>query len=76
MKSKMSITLDSALVRGIEEHSAEFGSRSEFIEAAVQNFISLLQRRAMERKDLEILDRNADSLNAEAEDVLEYQVKL
>ena len=36
----------------------------------------LLRRKARDERDLEILNRRADELNREVEDVLEYQVKL
>jgi len=74
MKSRISVTLTSSLLHGIENHAADFRSRSDFIEAAVEYFIAHLERKEAERRDLEILDRRADALNAEAEDVLGYQV--
>jgi len=74
MKSKMSVTLNSALVRGIENHVADFKSRSEFIEVAVQYFIAHLEREEAERRDVQIINERADALNAEAEDALSYQV--
>ncbi|MBN1868582.1 hypothetical protein JW916_14970 [Candidatus Sumerlaeota bacterium] len=76
MKSKTSITLSKPLLHGIEERSAEFKSRSDFIEAAVEHFIAYLDRRQVEQKDAEILDKRADALNREAQDVLGYQVPL
>ena len=74
MKSSISITLTSSLLNGIETHAADFKSRSDFIEAAVEYFIAHLERRIVEQRDMEILNRRADTLNAEAEDVLGYQV--
>jgi len=76
MKTKTSVTLSGALLHGIEEHASDFRSRSEFIEAAVRYFIAHLERRVAEEKDLEIINRRADALNKEAEDVLGYQVPL
>ncbi len=76
MKRKTSITLSGALLHGIEEHAADYRSRSEFIEAAVRYFIAHLERRVAEEKDLAIINRRADALNKEAEDVLDYQVPL
>jgi hypothetical protein len=35
-----------------------------------------IQREEAERKDLELINRHADKLNAEAEDTLAYQVPL
>ncbi len=41
---------------------------------AVRVFLAQLKRRERDARDLEIINRNADALNAEAEDVLAYQV--
>ena len=76
MKTKTSVTLDGGLLEGIDEHASAYRSRSEFIEAAVEHFIRHLERQEAERKDLAILNRRADALNAEAEDVVAYQVPL
>ena len=48
-------------------------NRSEFLEAAAWDRISLLRRRRREARDRAILDRRSKSLNVEALDVLEYQ---
>ena len=76
MKVKTSITVDGRLVRGLDEHAREFKSRSEFIEAAIEHFITHLDRQAAEQRDLDILNKRADALNEEARDVLAYQVRL
>lgn len=76
MKSKISVTLTDDLVRGIEEHVKEFKSRSDLVEAAVERFIAHLRRREAEQRDIEIMNRFADELNAEAEDALRDQVAL
>ena len=36
----------------------------------------LKRRQKADRKDMEIINRHADALNAEAEDVLGYQIQL
>ncbi|MHC4443939.1 MAG: ribbon-helix-helix domain-containing protein [Planctomycetota bacterium] len=76
MKSKTSITLSGAILNGIDEHSTDFRSRSEFIETAVRHFIAHLERQESQRRDLEIINCRAEVLNREAEDVLGYQVPL
>lgn len=48
-------------------------NRSEFLERAGWDRIALLKRRKREERDRRILGREAQSLNAEALDVLEYQ---
>ena len=76
MKSKISITLTSDALRRMQAHVAEFKSRSDLVEAAVERFIAHLERKEVERRDMEIINRHADKLNAEAEDVLGYQAPL
>ncbi len=76
MKVKTSITLSREVLGLIDKHHAEFRSRSEFLERAARAFLTHLARTEAERRDLEIINRNADELNAEAEDVLTYQVAL
>ena len=76
MKVKTSITLSKEILEAIDLHIGEYRSRSEFLETAVRQFIAQLARKKAERRDLEIINRHADSLNAEAEGVLTYQVPL
>ena len=76
MKVKTSITLSEKLLAEIDRHSSEFRSRSEFLERAARDYLRQLTRRELEQRDLSIIDRRADALNAEAEDVLSYQVPL
>jgi len=76
MKVKTSITLSDEILEAIDLHMGEYRSRSEFLETAARKFIAQLARKKAERRDLEIINRHADSLNAEAEDVLTYQVPL
>ena len=76
MKVKTSITLSDELLAEIDRLSTEFRSRSEFLETAARDYLRQLARQEREERDLSILDRRADALNAEAEDVLSYQVPL
>ena len=76
MKIKTSITLSNEVLKAIDLYIGEYRSRSEFIETATRKFIAQLARKEAERKDLELINRHSDSLNAEAEDVLTYQVPL
>lgn len=76
MKVKTSITLSDEILEAIDLHIGAYRSRSEFLETAARKFIAQLARKEAERRDLEIINRHADSLNAEAEDVLTFQVPL
>jgi Arc/MetJ-type ribon-helix-helix transcriptional regulator len=75
MKVKTSITLTGSLLHEIDSQEA-FKSRSDFIEKAVRRLLVHIQREEAERKDLELINRHADKLNAEAKDTLAYQVPL
>ena len=48
--------------------------RSEFSDGAVLHFVAHIERRRIEQKDLEIINRRAKALNKEALDVLTYQM--
>lgn len=76
MKTKTLITLSDEILKAIDLHLGEYRSRSEFLETAARKFIAQLARKKAEQRDLEIINRSADSLNIEAEDVLSYQVSL
>lgn len=76
MKVKTSITISEELIKIIDELFSEQKNRSEFIEEAVRDFIKRQAERKRDLEDLNILNKNADKLNREAEDVLSYQVNL
>lgn len=76
MRVKTSITISEETLRTIDEHSGERVSRSEFIEKAIQAYLSQLIKNARDARDLALINGNAKTLNEEAEDVLEYQVNL
>ena len=74
MKIKTSITLSEDLIREIDELSGRFGNRSALIEKAIRDFLTAEAKRRRDLQDIEILNRRADALNKEAEDVLSYQM--
>ncbi len=76
MKSKTSVTLSSSLLRDLDQILGRNRNRSEFIENAVREHLLRLLREQRDRRELELINRNADALNKEAQDVLSYQVKL
>jgi metal-responsive CopG/Arc/MetJ family transcriptional regulator len=76
MKVKTSITISDELLHEIDRRSDQFSSRSQFLETAARGFLRELTRREAELGDLDIIDKRADILNAEAGDVLAYQVAL
>jgi len=76
MKVKTSITLSEDLLKAIDQRIGERKNRSGFIETAVRTYINQTTRDEQNKRDLETINRHANRLNEEAEDVLAYQVSL
>lgn len=74
MKVKTSITLSKELLREIDNLQTGEKNRSGLIEKAIRFYIERIKRELRERKDVEIINRHAEKLNREAEEVLSYQV--
>ncbi len=72
MKEKTSITLSKEVLRGIDRIAGS-KSRSAFIEAVLTQYLRRQARAQVEARDLELINKAADELNAEVEDVLRYQ---
>jgi len=76
MKEKTSITLSPEVLTGIDRLAGSKRSRSAVIESVLRLYLRQRQRARIHARDLEILNRAADRLNAEAEDVLKDQADL
>jgi len=76
MKVKTSVTLSEDVVKQLDAAVETGESRSQVIERMLRDSFARLERRARDLRDLELINRNADQLNEEAEDVLSYQVEL
>lgn len=74
MKVKTSISLSQDLVQQIDGLTSQYGNRSAVIERAIRHFLATQAKRKRDVQDLDTLNRRADALNKEAEDVLSYQV--
>jgi len=74
MKVKTSVTLSEKIVEELDGMTDEGSNRSQMIERAVAEFIERERRQLRDVRDLEILNRSADDLNEEVDDILSYQV--
>ena len=72
MKCKTSITLSQDVLDEVDRN-ARAESRSAFIERVLREHFRERARTELYARDLERLNREAGDLNAEAEEVLEYQ---
>lgn len=76
MKRKTSVTLSEDILKTLDRASRKGESRSEAIERLLRESLATRARKAADQRDLELINQHADRLNAEAEDVLGYQVDL
>jgi metal-responsive CopG/Arc/MetJ family transcriptional regulator len=74
MKEKTSVTLSTDVLAGIDRLAGSRYSRSAFIERVLRRFLRERARAEIQAHDLERINQAAARLNAEAADVLEYQV--
>ena len=73
MKEKTSVTLSEEVLKGVDRLAGKKHSRSAVIEHALRTYLRQRERSLINARDLEILNREADALNAEAEDIPLYQ---
>jgi hypothetical protein len=70
VKVKTSITLPAELLVRLDRVDK---NRSAVLERAALAYLSLLDQQARDRRDIAIIERNAQRLNREVQDTLEYQ---
>jgi metal-responsive CopG/Arc/MetJ family transcriptional regulator len=70
---KISVTLPKDLLKSVDEITGKSQKRSKVIEMALRDYVAKENRRELNRRDIEIINANADKLNEEALDTLEYQ---
>jgi metal-responsive CopG/Arc/MetJ family transcriptional regulator len=70
MRVKTSVTLPSTLLEEIDSLDT---NRSAFLERAARMYLAQVAKTLRDASDAALLERNADRLNKEAADVLDYQ---
>lgn len=73
MKVKTSVTLSEDVVKTIDRVARAGENRSQTIERVLREGLATAARRIADQRELELINRHADQLNAEAADVLGYQ---
>lgn len=73
MKSKTSVTLSEDVLRDVKRAGRKGESRSETIERLLREHLGGEAARRAREREIALINRHADELNAEAMDVLEYQ---
>ena len=73
MRVKTSVTLPEELLSRIDQVGP---NRSAFVEKASRAYLASLERARRDARDLAIINANADRLNEQAAEALEYQTAL
>ncbi len=72
-KVKTSLTLSREVVKGIDSVAGKKRSRSAVVDDVLRAYLSPRERAAANARVVEKINRFADELNAEMQDVLAYQ---
>lgn len=67
---KTSVTLPADLLASIDKVES---SRSAFLERASRAYLARMRRRRRNARDLRIINANAERMNRDSEDLLDYQ---
>ena len=73
MKVKTSVTLPEDVVKTLDRAARKGESRSSVISRLLRETLANRARRAAGDRDRALIDRHAEKLNAEIQDVLDYQ---
>jgi metal-responsive CopG/Arc/MetJ family transcriptional regulator len=73
MKVKTSISISKTVLAEVDRLAGTEKSRSAFVEAVLRSYLLESNKAALHARDLARINRAANQLNLEAEDVLEYQ---
>ena len=73
MKVRTSITLPKDLLVKVDALAGKKHKRSEIVESALRDYVAKENGKKLNRRDIKIINANADKLNEEALDTLEYQ---
>ncbi len=72
---KISVTLPQDLLNSLDEIVGKTRKRSKIIEKALRDFVAKEKRGELNRRDIEIINKNADLINRQVEETLELQAE-
>ncbi len=73
MKVRTSVTLPKDLLIKVDALAGKKHKRSAIVELALRDYVAKENGGKLNKRDIEIINVNADKLNEEALDTLEYQ---
>lgn len=75
MKVKTSVTLPKDLLLRVDAFTGKKHKRSAVIETALREYIARETPKTLNQRDLEIINANADLLNQQVAETLEFQAE-
>jgi metal-responsive CopG/Arc/MetJ family transcriptional regulator len=72
---KISVTLPEDLLKSLDEIVGKSQKRSKVIETALRDYVTKESRKELNRRDIEIINANADLINKQVEETLEFQAE-
>lgn len=75
MRVKTSVTLPKDLLLRVDAFTGKKHKRSAVIETALRQYIARETPKALNQSDMEIINANADLLNQQAAETLEFQAE-
>jgi metal-responsive CopG/Arc/MetJ family transcriptional regulator len=75
MKVRTTITLPQELLFSVDAFSGKKHKRSEVVEKALREYISKETRKELNQRDIDIINANAELINKQVEETLEFQAE-
>lgn len=75
MKVRTSVTLPRELLTAVDALAGKKHKRSEIVESALRDYMAKEGHKRLNRRDIEIIDKNADLINKQVEETLEFQAE-
>lgn len=75
MRVRTSVTLPKELLIKVDALAGKKHKRSEIVESALREYVAKENGRKLNRLDIEIINKNADLINKQVEETLEFQAE-
>ena len=74
MRVRTSVTLPKELLIKIDALAGK-NKRSKIVESALRDYVAKESRKRLNKRDIEIINKNADLINQQVEETLEFQAE-
>ena len=75
MRVRTSVTLPKELLMKVDALAGKKHKRSAIVETALRDYVAKENRKELNRRDIEIINQNADLINKQVEETLEFQAE-